>query len=80
MWYDSEVYADEHEARFYGDHSDPGFADNYSALRRETPNNPRDQACPTCGEENILTRKDRELGYQCNSCADALERGVDRGY
>ncbi len=55
-----------------------GFADpgGNSALRAETPDNPRDQPCPTCGAENVLTRIDVQRGYQCNRCADMLERGV----
>lgn len=55
--------------------ADPG---GNSALRRETPDNPRDRPCPTCGEENVLTREDERLGYQCDRCADAAEMGIDR--
>ena len=44
-----------------------------SALRRSSRANPRNLPCPTCGELNRLTPKDRALGYQCDSCADALE-------
>ena len=52
-----------------------GFADpgGQSALRRATPDNPRDQPCPTCGTENVLTRIDVQRGYQCDSCADRSE-------
>lgn len=55
-----------------------GFADpgGRSALRAATPDNPRDQPCPTCGAENVLTRIDVQRGYQCDRCADAAERGV----
>ena len=35
----------------------------------------RDMPCPTCGEDDRLTRKDVDLGYQCNRCADEIERG-----
>lgn len=56
------------------DFADPGGT---SALRAETPSNPRDCACPTCGTQNVLTRKDRQLGYQCDSCADRAEHGYD---
>lgn len=61
---------------FYdGDHfADPG---GNSALRAETDDNPRDQPCPSCHTENVLTRADKRLGYQCNKCADRAERGVD---
>lgn len=54
-----------------------GFADpgGRSALRAATENNPRDRPCPTCGEENVLTRIDEARGYQCNLCADRAERG-----
>jgi hypothetical protein len=54
-----------------------GFADpgGNSALRAETPDNPRDQPCPTCGTENVLTCIDVARRYQCDRCADALERG-----
>jgi hypothetical protein len=57
------------------DFADPG---GRSALRAETPDNPRILPCPNCGSPNRLTPKDRELGYQCDSCADAAERGVDQ--
>lgn len=54
-----------------------GFADpgGNSALRAATKNNPRNLPCPTCGAKNRLTPIDRAKGYQCDSCADALERG-----
>jgi len=52
-----------------------GFADpgGHSALRAATPNNPRDCDCPTCGAEDVLTRIDRQRGYQCDRCADRAE-------
>jgi hypothetical protein len=46
-----------------------------SALRRETASNPRNLPCPTCGQPDKLTPKDKALGYQCDSCADRDERG-----
>jgi hypothetical protein len=52
--------------------ADPG---GNSALRAATPSNPRNLPCPNCGSPNRLTPRDRELGYQCDSCADQLERG-----
>lgn len=52
--------------------ADPGGT---SALYAAGPDNPRDQPCPTCGTENVLTRRDVQAGYQCDRCADALERG-----
>jgi hypothetical protein len=55
-----------------------GFAEpgGRSALRAATPSNPRNLPCPTCGQPNRLTPLDVSRGYQCNSCADAAERGV----
>lgn len=52
--------------------ADPG---GRSALRAASKSNPRNLPCPTCGEPNRLTPADRALGYQCDSCADAAERG-----
>ena len=46
---------------------DPG---GQSALRRATRKNPRNIPCPTCGEPNRLTAKDKRLGYQCDQCAE----------
>lgn len=54
-----------------------GFADpgGRSALRAATKNNPRNLPCPNCGRKNVLTRIDRQRGYQCDSCADQAENG-----
>lgn len=52
------------------DFADPG---GRSALRAATPSNPRNLPCPNCGAANSLTPKDRDLGYQCDRCADAAE-------
>lgn len=63
----------------YDDPDDPidgvGFADpgGNSALRAATPDNPRDQACPTCDTPNVLTPLDIARGYQCDRCADRAE-------
>lgn len=61
------------------DFDGPDFADpgGRSALRAATPDNPRDQPCPTCGTEDTLTPADVALGYQCDRCADSAERGLD---
>ena len=69
----------------YGDHCDYDdddddriiFADpgGRSALRAATTTNPRSLPCPTCGRPNMLTPRDRVLGYQCDRCADTLEGG-----
>lgn len=52
-----------------------GFADpgGRSALRAETPGNPRNLPCPTCGTPNRLTPLDVAAGYQCDACADSAE-------
>jgi hypothetical protein len=52
------------------DFADPG---GRSALRASSRRNPRNLPCPTCGEPNKLTPKDRALGYQCDACADSAE-------
>jgi len=54
-----------------------GFADpgGESALRAATKDNPRNLPCPNCGEPNRLTPIDRRRGYQCDACANQLERG-----
>lgn len=59
-----------------------GFADpgGRSSLRAETESNPRDQRCPTCGRENVLTRIDRQRGYQCDRCADRAEGRMGGDY
>lgn len=31
--------------------------------------------CPTCKQPDRLTDADVRLGYQCDTCADALEQG-----
>ncbi len=51
-----------------------------SALRAATELNPRNLPCPTCEYPNRLTPMDVNMGYQCNSCADAMERGHDIDY
>ena len=48
------------------DFRDPG---GRSALRKGK----RIYPCPTCGRENMLSAKDKQLGYQCDYCADAAE-------
>jgi len=52
------------------DFETPGGA---SALRRATGRNPRDLACPTCGQPDRLTPQDARRGYQCDTCADRDE-------
>jgi len=57
--------------------ADPG---GNSALYVSDSNNPRNLPCPTCGWPNRLTPKDVAQGYQCDSCADAMEQGRDIYY
>lgn len=45
---------------------DPGGRSALRAGRRVHP-------CPTCKEPNRLTDKDKQLGYQCDPCADKSE-------
>jgi hypothetical protein len=45
---------------------DPG---GNSALRAGK----RTEPCPTCGKKNRLTKKDVQLHYQCDECANMLE-------
>jgi len=66
--YPEDYEYDEDDIQF----ADPGGT---SALRAAGKDNPRNLPCPNCGEPNRLTPADKELGYQCNTCADALEMG-----
>jgi hypothetical protein len=68
-WYDDPDYWEEDDRSMF---ADPG---GNSALRAATRSNPRNLPCPTCGEPNRLTPADRQLGYQCDTCADMAERG-----
>jgi hypothetical protein len=54
------------------DFANPGGT---SALRRATDSNPRNLPCSQCGRENVLTPKDKSLGYVCDICADRNELG-----
>lgn len=72
----------EMDAEDEGEEEDIQFKNQGSALRAATPDNPRIYPCPTCKAENTLTMKDVGLGYQCDTCADKLERSYedDRSY
>lgn len=59
----------------YGDNIEFAHPGGNSALRAAGRNNPRNLPCPTCGQSNRLTPADVRLGYQCDVCADQLERG-----
>lgn len=52
--------------------ADPG---GRSSLRAASARNPRIHPCPNCERENTLTTADVALGYQCDACADEIERG-----
>jgi hypothetical protein len=79
-WVNSDKCYPEYEREYYNP-DDPMFEDmNYmdfrdpgggSALR----NGPRIHPCPNCGRPDMLSPKDVQLGYQCDSCADQAERG-----
>lgn len=67
-------YYDPYDDDDRSDFADPG---GRSALRAATKGNPRIYSCPNCKRPRMLTRKDKELGYQCDACADRAERGMD---
>jgi hypothetical protein len=72
---DDVDYGDPHDQDFDEDRSDFADPGGRSALRAETESNPRNLPCPNCGTENVLTPADKARGYQCDACADRLERG-----
>jgi hypothetical protein len=65
---------DDDDDRDECDFADPG---GRSALRASSASNPRNLPCPNCERPNRLTPADRDRGYQCDACADRLERGGD---
>lgn len=68
--YQDEPYDDEEWHERVERFADPG---GRSALHPADTSNPRNLPCPNCGEENVLTPRDRAKGYQCDRCADAAE-------
>ena len=76
VWGD-EYEVDDEDFDFDLDFAEPG---GNSALRAASSTNPRNQPCPNCGWPNRLTPADVSRGYQCDSCADALEQGRDICY
>jgi hypothetical protein len=62
------MYDDYNEDPRFAKFANPG---GNSALRA----GPRIYPCPTCGEPDRLSLADKRLGYQCDECADAAERG-----
>jgi hypothetical protein len=73
------MYDDYPEVYDDGDYSMFADPSGNSALRAASRRNPRNLPCPTCGEPNRLTPKDKALGYQCDSCADKAEGGYGEG-
>jgi hypothetical protein len=69
---DDRDYPEREDEEDCDEFADPG---GNSALRAATKNNPRDLPCPTCKRPNVLTPADKARGYQCDRCADELERG-----
>lgn len=67
-----DIDEDDEEAYMHKRFADPG---GNSSLYRASASNPRNLPCPTCKAENRLTPRDRAAGYQCDQCADAMERG-----
>lgn len=67
-----DFYEDEEWAERVELFADPG---GNSALYAADRNNPRNLPCPTCETNNVLTRKDVNAGYQCDSCANRAETG-----
>ena len=72
-WYNDPDEYDYMVDRF----AEPG---SNSALHAASKEDPRDLPCPTCNWPNRLTRRDKIRGYQCDSCANAMERGTDIVY
>lgn len=75
--HDHEDYDSDHDEYDHDDYDDYDcdFADpgGNSALRAETPTNPRNLPCPQCKQQNVLTPKDIALHYICDDCADRAE-------
>ena len=68
----ADDYNPEEWSEICNEFADPG---GNSSLRAASKRNPRNLPCPTCGGKNLLTPKDRALGYQCDRCADRDEMG-----
>lgn len=81
-YYDDHDYDHDYDDVIRNNIDGVGFADpgGESALRAETSSNPRNLPCPTCHWPNRLTPIDKARGYQCDSCADAQEKGYDIDY
>lgn len=75
--YDCDYGDDDNDFDDRIEFADPG---GRSALRAASRSNPRNLPCPNCGAKNVLTPADRDLGYQCDSCADRAEGHYDGDY
>ena len=73
--YDNDEYGFDAYDDSYDEDNEFEDCNGESALRKETKDNPRNLPCPTCGEPDMLTPKDVKLGYQCDMCAERMERG-----
>lgn len=69
---DEEDYNDDPDYAYRIAFADPG---GRSSLHAASKRNPRIYPCPNCERENTLTAADVALGYQCDACADEVERG-----
>ena len=67
-----DEYVDEPAYAYRTPFADPG---GKSSLRAASARNPRIHPCPNCERANTLTSADVALGYQCDACADEVERG-----
>lgn len=74
--YEEDYEPDEWEERVER-FADPGGT---SALHAADASNPRNLPCGSCGWPNRLTPRDVAQGYCCDSCATAMERGIDINY
>lgn len=74
--FDDDYDPDEWEERVER-FADPGGT---SALYAADDSNPRNLPCPSCHWPNRLTQADVARGYQCDSCANAAENGMDINY
>ncbi len=75
-----DLVSEKMDREFFNDDLDFADPGGTSALRAAGPGNPRNLPCPTCKGPNRLTRKDVDLGYQCDPCADRAESGWDGEY
>ena len=70
QFHDYDEEPEMYPASIYGDapFREPGGESALRAGKRKHP-------CPTCGRKNMLTDADVRHHYQCDICANELERG-----